>query len=81
MAAPTLTNQTNTQIVVEFSLVSSTPENGGATVTSYEVDYRLSTDSTWTFAAPSVTAGSKTITGLTPGSTYHVAVRAVNVHG
>eukprot|EP00347_Sterkiella_histriomuscorum_P017133 403350540 len=81
MAAPTLTSQTNTQIVVGFSLVSSTPENGGATVTSYEVDYKLSTDSTWIFAAPSVTAGSKTITGLIPGSTYHVAVRAVNVHG
>ena len=79
MAAPTTTN-TDTTITVTFSTVTSSPANGGLTVSAYSVDYKLSTGSTWT-SITGVTSSPQTITGLTAGSTYYVAIRALNSIG
>ena len=58
--------------------------NGGATITEYEVDYALSSaPNTWTtFIADSRNTGtSATITGLTNGTAYIVRVKAINSFG
>ena len=82
MAAPTVTARTDSSITISFSTVTTSPADGGEPVDGYSVDYRLSTDpvNTWT-ADTTVTTSPKTITGLTAGLTYYVAVRAHNVHG
>ena len=79
MAAPSTTN-TDTTITVTFSTVTTSPANGGLTVSSYSVDYKLSTDSVWT-TSTGVTSSPQTLSGLTAGATYHVAVRAMNSIG
>lgn len=53
--------------------------NGGAAITNYEIKYGL-TAGAETFTATSATT-TKTITGLTPGTTYHFKVRAQNSVG
>ena len=58
----------------------SAPDDGGATITRYEVRYKVTTASSWT-SAGSVSGTTKTITGLTSGTSYHVQVRACNVAG
>ena len=57
------------------------PSNGGATITRYEVQYKLSTVTTWTSAGSVSFATQKTITGLTNGTSYRVRVRACNGAG
>ena len=59
---------------------SAPDDDGGATITSYDVRYKVSTASSWT-SAGSVSSRSKTITGLANGTTYHVQARACNVAG
>ena len=72
---PTLSGG-NKQIAVSWTA----PNNNGATITDYDVQY--STDeSTWTDANHSGTTRSKTISGLTNGTRYHVQVRATNSSG
>ena len=80
MAAPTVDSQTDTTITISFSTVTSSPANGGVSVTSYSVDYKLAADSTWT-TQTGVTSSPQTISSLTPGATYYVAIRAFNIHG
>jgi hypothetical protein len=53
--------------------------NGGAAITNYEIKYGL-TAGAETFTATSSTT-TKTITGLTPGTTYFFKVRAQNSVG
>ncbi len=57
------------------------PNDGGAPVTGYDVQYRLSTDSSWTSGGEDITALTATITGLTNGMEYQVQVRAQNSVG
>ncbi len=53
--------------------------SGDGSPTGYKVRYKLSTASGWT--VKSVTATSKTITGLTNGALYDVGVQACNLGG
>ncbi|MEO6290059.1 MAG: fibronectin type III domain-containing protein, partial [Ginsengibacter sp.] len=59
---------TNTSATVNWTAVTN--------AVSYDVDYKLTTASTWTNAATAIAATSKNITGLTQGTTYDWRVRA-----
>ncbi|MEN9699760.1 MAG: hypothetical protein RLZZ301_958 [Bacteroidota bacterium] len=78
-SAPSVSSVTatsTTQVSVAFTAPSS---NGGATISNYE----FSTDggSTWTLRNPSSTSSPLAIAGLSPGTTYSVAIRALNSVG
>jgi hypothetical protein len=59
---------TNTNATVSWTAVSG--------ATSYDVDYKLTSSTTWTNAATATTATSVNITALTQGTTYDWRVRA-----
>ncbi len=77
MAAPTLTSG-NGRLTVGWS----SPADGGAVITRYEVQYKRTSVSSWT-SAPLVIGSARqtTITGLTNGTAYDVRVRACNAAG
>ena len=52
--------------------------NGGPEITGYDVQYKVSTDSSWTAFAHTGEAVATTITGLTADTSYQVRVRANN---
>ena len=54
---------------------------GKPPVNGYDVQYKLSSDSSWTSHGHSGTGTSAQITGLTAGSLYDVQVRAKNAEG
>jgi len=59
-----------------------TPNDGGSPITDYILEYKISTDSTWTVFPDAVSSDtSGTITGLTTGTSYDVRVAAVNDFG
>ena len=68
--------QTDTTIDVAFDPPAS---NGGATISNYE--YSVDGGSTWIAPSPADVASPVSITGLTPGTSYQVALRAVNSQG
>lgn len=53
--------------------------NGGSAITNYE--YSIDGGTNWVTPNPAVTSSPLTITGLTNGQSYSIAVRAVNVIG
>ena len=55
-------------------------ENGGSAVTYYGVRYKVTTASSWTDGGW-IAGTTKTIYGLTKGTSYHVQVKACNVAG
>ena len=59
---------TNTSATVSWTAVAS--------ALSYDVDYKLTSSSTWTNAATATASTSVNITGLTQGTTYDWRVRA-----
>jgi hypothetical protein len=60
--------------------LSFTPgDNGGVAISNYEVSF--DNGATWQAMNPAATASPLTITGLTPGVTYQVKVRAVTTVG
>ena len=82
--APTVTTGTNdnTADIPRSSVVVAwtAPDDNGSAITSYDVQYRKSSDSDYTSLtlADDFTDLTTTITGLDPNTTYHVQVRAVN---
>ena len=52
--------------------------NGGPDITGYNVEYRVSTATTWNDWTHTDTATTTTITGLTADTAYQVQVRALN---
>jgi titin len=61
------------QVTVAFTTPSS---NGGSPITNYQ--YSIDNGSTFTSFSPPVTTSPVTITGLTNGTSYQIALRAVN---
>ncbi len=84
IASFTLDNCTSPVCGDPTGLTSSAITNTSATVSwtavanalSYDVDYKLTTDATWTNAATATTSTSVNITGLTQGTVYDWRVRA-----
>lgn len=76
--APTVDNITSSSAVVSYAPPS---DNGGATVTGYDVQRSTSAGFTTGLATTSVTGLSCTFSGLSPGVTYYVRVRAKNSAG
>lgn len=56
------------------------PASGVSPITGYKVEYKLSTDSTWT-TATSALALSYNLTGLVSGSLYDIQVSSINAIG
>jgi uncharacterized repeat protein (TIGR02543 family) len=56
--------------------------NGGASISDYVVDYKLTSESTWTsFSDPVSSNTGATVTGLNSSATYDFRVRTKNVVG
>ena len=87
MAIPTKNAGTSdTQVVVDWTAVSTSPGNGGSTVLTYNLQWDAGTSgATWTNLLGSssdslLTSYTKT-TDITSGTTYQFRVRAKNVWG
>ncbi len=81
LSAPTVAaNSTTPTTKIDVSWTAPTM-TGKPAVSDYDVQYRLSGDSSWTDASFTGTGTSTTLTGLTSGKTYEVQVRAVNDEG
>jgi hypothetical protein len=59
----------------------TTPEDGGAALTGYEVQYATDAGFTTGLGSQAFAGTSGTVTGLTPGAGYHFRVRAENARG
>ena len=80
-AAPTVTaNSTKPSTKLDVSWTAPTM-TGKPAISDYDVQYRLSGDSTWTSHSFTGTGTSTTLTGLTTGKTYEVQVQATNDEG
>lgn len=78
-SAPALTAVADRQILHTWARVN----DGGATVTNYELEYSLNGTTGWTSKA-TYTPGTVTaqiMTGLTPGTTYYARLKATNSVG
>ncbi len=82
--APTVTQNTatpKTKLDVSWTALTNTQMDGKPAVSDYDVQYKKSSDSTWTSHSFTGTGTSTTLTGLTEGTSYDVQVRAVNDEG
>ena len=57
------------------------PYDGGAVLTGYDVQYKLTSGTVWSNWTHTGIGRTTTITGLTPGASYEVRVRATNAQG
>ena len=73
-AAPTFGDTTSTTLVVNWLA----PASPGSDITDYDVQYRQGTTGGWTAHTHDGAALTTTLTGLTPGASYQVQVRATN---
>lgn len=64
-----------------IALLWSAPNNGGATITGYEVQYATNTSFSSGVGTRTFSGTSGTVSGLTPGPTYYLRVRAQNYRG
>ena len=76
-AAPSFGDSTSTSLVVRWL----EPANTGPAITDYDVQYREGTTGNFTDHPHTGTARTATLTGLTPGASYEVQVRARNAEG
>ena len=76
-AAPTLSSRTTTSLSVAWVA----PNNNGATITDYDVQYREGTSGAFSAWPHTGTSRTATITGLDPNTAYQVQVRAQNSVG
>jgi predicted phage tail protein len=82
--APTpATNLTATPASGQASLLWAVPaSDGGSAITDYKVEYKLSSDASWTVFNDGIsTTNSAVVTGLTNGSSYDFRVSAINAIG
>ncbi len=81
---PTVTQNTatpKTKLDVSWTALTTTQMAGKPAVNDYDVQYKKSSDSTWTAHGFTGTGTSTTLTGLDEGTSYDVQVRAVNDEG
>ena len=79
--APTVSaHATSPKYKLEVSWTAPTM-TGKPAITDYDVQYKKSSDSTWTTHSFTGTGTSTTLTGLTSGTTYDVQVKAKNDEG
>ena len=76
-AIPTLTVG-NSRLIAAWTAPTN---NGGSTVTGYELQYRKGSSGAWTFITTGISGTSHPITGLDNGDSYSVQVRAKNAQG
>ena len=84
MGAPTVTQNTatpKTKLDVSWTALTTTQMAGKPAVSDYDVQYKKSSDSTWSSHSFTGTGTSTTLTGLDEGAGYDVQVRAVNDEG
>ena len=74
--APTVTSvaKSNTGLIVEWDA----PTNTGPPITGYELQYKKTSESSWTSKSHTGTGVTAAITGLTANTAYQVQVRASN---
>jgi len=79
-AAPNLSTASTTSLKVAWRAPTN---DGGTAITDYDVRWREQYATTWTELADTTASAATraTITGLSPGSTYEVQVRAQNAAG
>ena len=70
-----------TQLDVSWTALTTTEMAGKPAVSDYDVQYKKSSDSTWTDHSFSGTGTQTRLTGLEEGTSYDVQVRAVNDEG
>ncbi len=76
-AAPTVTGLSPTRLQVSWT----TPNNNGAAITDYDVEYRVGSSGGWTDWPHTGTDTTTTIDNLTAATEYQVQVRATNSEG
>jgi lysophospholipase L1-like esterase len=77
-----VTGVTTSVALTSVTLNWTRPANNGALISTYLVEYKLTSDSAWTtFTHSASTATSIAVTGLTTGSSYDFRVSAVNSVG
>ena len=84
MGAPTVTQNTatpKTKLDVSWTALTTAQMAGKPAVSDYDVQYKKSSDSTWSSHSFTGTGTSTTLTGLDEGAGYDVQVRAVNDEG
>ena len=64
-----------------LSVTWAAPANAGTAISGYNAQYRAGTGGAWSGIARSVSGTAATVSGLTPGTTYQVQVRAYNSEG
>lgn len=84
-SAPTPVNgasTSSTQVEITWSGISTSPANGGSTVTDYKIYYAIGASTTYTPLASSTSGATSYIhTGVTPGQTFSYKVLATNAFG
>ena len=68
----------DTQIALSWTAPTN---NGGSTITGYDLDYKLSSSPTWINTTHSGTGRTFTISSLTNGAAYDIRVAAINNQG
>ena len=79
-AAPILSASPGGPGTGQIALTWTTPSDGGAPITGYQVQCRVAGASTWTAEPTSGLATSLTVTGLQPATAYECQVAAVNAN-
>ena len=78
-AAPTVTGTANTSTSLDVSW--SAPANTGPPINAYDLQYKLSTATSWANGPQDLTVTTATIRGLEEDTAYQVQVRASNDEG
>ena len=83
-SAPIITSSTPNQTQTCIVSWTAPPDNGGAAITGYILQYSTNSNGPWLPSTPynvSAATTSRTFTGLTNGTEYYFQIAAVNISG